>query len=143
MYFVKKLMKLRVRCCLLHGRGAHETSPARESVVVSRMVCCLHAHLSVSESITLELPEWPLADKLAHFMAYGWIMLWFGFIYRPEEVSPPRLEFGPLGMTLELLQGQVAIDRRKYWMRASTPWAFLRLAVGLHKTFVALYGRSV
>jgi len=53
-----------------------------------------------------ELPQWPLADKLAHFMAYGWIMLWFGFIYRPEKkFLLIGLGLILLGVTLELLQG--------------------------------------
>jgi VanZ family protein len=53
-----------------------------------------------------ELPEWPLADKLAHFMAYGWIMLWFGFIYSPgKRYLLYGLSFILLGVTLELLQG--------------------------------------
>jgi glycopeptide antibiotics resistance protein len=39
-------------------------------------------------------------------MAYAWIMLWFGFIYRPGK-NYLLLGFGLilLGVTLELLQG--------------------------------------
>ena len=98
MYFVKKLMKLRVRCCLLHGRGAHETSPVRESVVVSRMVCCLHAHLSVSESITPRVARMALGRQTGalHGLRLDHALVRFHLSAR-EEVSPPRLEFGPLG----------------------------------------------
>jgi VanZ family protein len=54
----------------------------------------------------LELPEWPSADKLAHFVAYGWIMLWFGFIYQPgRKYLLHGLSLILLGVTLELLQG--------------------------------------
>jgi VanZ family protein len=53
-----------------------------------------------------ELPQFAFADKLAHFMAYGSIMLWFGFIYSPGE---KYLLLGSslilLGVALELLQG--------------------------------------
>ena len=53
-----------------------------------------------------ELPEWPLADKLAHFVAYTWIMLWFGFIYQPgKKYLLHGLSLILLGVTLELLQG--------------------------------------
>lgn len=53
-----------------------------------------------------DLPEWPFADKLAHFTIYGWIMLWFGFIYRPgKEYFLIGLSLILLGVTLELLQG--------------------------------------
>ena len=53
-----------------------------------------------------ELPHFVFADKLAHFMAYGLIMLWFGFIYAPGK---KYLLLGSglilLGVVLELLQG--------------------------------------
>jgi VanZ family protein len=53
-----------------------------------------------------DLPEFPLADKLAHFMVYAWIMLWFGFIYKPgEKYLLLGLSLILLGVTLELLQG--------------------------------------
>ena len=53
-----------------------------------------------------ELPEWPLADKMAHFLVYAWIMLWFGFIYRPgKKYLLLGLSLVVLGGTLEILQG--------------------------------------
>jgi len=53
-----------------------------------------------------ELPEWPLADKLAHFMVYAWIMLWFGFVYTPgKKYLLLGLSLVLLGVALELLQG--------------------------------------
>jgi VanZ family protein len=53
-----------------------------------------------------DLPEFPLADKLAHFMVYAWIMLWFGFIYkRGEKYLLLGLSLILLGVTLEFLQG--------------------------------------
>jgi VanZ family protein len=53
-----------------------------------------------------ELPEVPFADKLAHFTVYAWIMLWFGFIYKPgEKYLLLGLSLILLGVTLELLQG--------------------------------------
>jgi VanZ family protein len=53
-----------------------------------------------------DLPEWPSVDKLAHFMAYGWIMLWFGCIYRPgKKHFIIGLSLIMLGVALELLQG--------------------------------------
>jgi VanZ family protein len=53
-----------------------------------------------------DLPEFPLADKLAHFMVYAWIMLWFGFIYKPgKKYLLLGLGLILLGVTLELLQG--------------------------------------
>jgi VanZ family protein len=53
-----------------------------------------------------ELPEWPLSDKAAHFMAYAWIMLWFGFIYRQgRQYLLLGLGLILLGVTLEILQG--------------------------------------
>ncbi len=52
-----------------------------------------------------ELPKWPLADKMAHFMAYALIMLWFGFIYKPgKEYLLLGLSLVLLGVTLEILQ---------------------------------------
>ena len=66
---------------------------------------CLLIYQSLNPSPP-ELPEFPLADKLAHFMVYAWIMLWFGFIYKPGK---KYLLFGLslilLGVTLEILQG--------------------------------------
>ena len=66
---------------------------------------CLLIYQSLDPSPP-ELPEWPLADKMAHFLVYAWIMLWFGFIYRPWK-KYLLLGFGLilLGVTLELLQG--------------------------------------
>jgi len=53
-----------------------------------------------------DLPEFLLADKLAHFMVYAWIMLWFGFIYKPgKKYLLLGLGLILLGVTLELLQG--------------------------------------
>ena len=53
-----------------------------------------------------ELPGWPAADKMAHFAAYGGIMLWLGFIYRPgRKYFFVGLSLIFLGVTLELLQG--------------------------------------
>jgi VanZ family protein len=53
-----------------------------------------------------ELPEFLYADKLAHFIVYAWIMLWFGFIYQPgEKYFLLGLSLILLGVTLELLQG--------------------------------------
>lgn len=53
-----------------------------------------------------DLPQWPLADKLSHFLAYGWIMLWFGFIYLPgNKYFLIGLTLIFLGVALELLQG--------------------------------------
>jgi len=53
-----------------------------------------------------ELPEWPMADKLAHFAAYSWIMLWFGFIYRPgRKYLAHGLGLILLGVALEFMQG--------------------------------------
>jgi VanZ family protein len=53
-----------------------------------------------------DLPQIPFVDKFAHFMAYGWIMLWFGCIYEP---GGKYLLLGSclilLGVALELLQG--------------------------------------
>ena len=53
-----------------------------------------------------ELPEIPFADKMAHLLIYAWIMLWFGFIYRPgKEYLILGLGLILLGVTLEILQG--------------------------------------
>jgi len=53
-----------------------------------------------------KLPEWPLADKMAHFMVYAWIMLWFGFVYTPgKKYLLLGLSLVLLGVALELLQG--------------------------------------
>ena len=53
-----------------------------------------------------DLPEFPFADQVAHFIAYAWIMLWFGFIYRPgKKYFLLGLGLILLGVTLELLQG--------------------------------------
>jgi len=66
---------------------------------------CMLIYQSLNPS-PLELPEWPLADKLAHFVAYGWIMLWFGFIYQPgRKYLLHGVSLILLGVTLELLQG--------------------------------------
>jgi len=66
---------------------------------------CLLIYQSLNPSPP-ELPEWPLADKMAHFMAYAWIMLWFGFIYKPgKKYLLLGLSLILLGVTLELLQG--------------------------------------
>jgi len=66
---------------------------------------CLLIYQSVNPSPP-ELPEWPLADKMSHFLAYALIMLWFGFIYRPGK-SYLRLGLSLilLGVALELFQG--------------------------------------
>ncbi len=53
-----------------------------------------------------DLPEFPFADNLTHFLVYAGIMLWFGFIYRPgKEYLLLGLSLILLGGTLELLQG--------------------------------------
>lgn len=52
------------------------------------------------------LPEFPLADKLTHFLVYTLIMLWFGFVYSPgKKYSLLGLSLILLGVILELLQG--------------------------------------
>ena len=65
--------------------------------------------LLVYQSLTptpLELMEFPFSDKLKHFMAYAWIMLWFGFIYPlGKKYLLLGLSLILLGATLELLQG--------------------------------------
>jgi VanZ family protein len=54
----------------------------------------------------LHLPAFPFADKLTHFLVYGCIMLWFGFIYSPGKTYfLIGLCLILLGVTLELLQG--------------------------------------
>ena len=66
---------------------------------------CLLIYQSLNPSPP-ELPEFPLADKLAHFMVYAWIMLWFGFIYKSgKKYLLLGLSLILLGVTLELLQG--------------------------------------
>jgi VanZ family protein len=63
-----------------------------------------------------ELPEWPLADKMAHFMAYTWIMLWFGFIYKPgKKYILLGLSLVLLGVTLEILQGVSGYRSMEVW----------------------------
>jgi VanZ family protein len=53
-----------------------------------------------------DLPEFPFADKTAHFVVYAWIMLWFGFIYKPvKKYLLLGLSLILLGVTLEILQG--------------------------------------
>jgi VanZ family protein len=53
-----------------------------------------------------ELPEFPFSDKVTHCLVYAWIMLWFGFIYRPgRKYLLLGLSLILLGVTLELLQG--------------------------------------
>ena len=53
-----------------------------------------------------ELPEFPGSDKVTHFLAYAWLMLWFGFIYSPgKKYFLLGLSLILLGVTLELLQG--------------------------------------
>ena len=53
-----------------------------------------------------ELPEFPFSDKVTHFLAYAWIMLWFGFIYGAgKKYFLIGLSLILLGVTLELLQG--------------------------------------
>jgi VanZ family protein len=63
-----------------------------------------------------ELPQFAFADKLAHFAAYGWIMLWFGFIYAPGK---KYLLLGSslilLGVALELLQGAGGYRSMEVW----------------------------
>lgn len=65
--------------------------------------------LLIYQSLTptpLELPEFVFSDKVEHAMAYAWIMLWFGFIYRPgKKYLLLGLSLVLLGATLELLQG--------------------------------------
>jgi len=52
------------------------------------------------------LPEFPLADKLTHFLAYALTMLWFGFICSPgKKYVLLGLSLVLLGVILELLQG--------------------------------------
>ena len=48
----------------------------------------------------------PGQDKLMHFMAYTFIMLWFGFCYQPGN-GYRNLGIGliTLGIALELIQG--------------------------------------
>ena len=70
---------------------------------------CFAVCMLIYQSLTPTPPEWPefpFSDKLVHFMAYAWIMLWFGLIYRPGK-KYLLLGFGLilLGVTLELLQG--------------------------------------
>lgn len=53
-----------------------------------------------------ELPEVPLADKLAHAVAYALLMGWFGQLYtRPLMRLAHAFSFVLLGIVLELVQG--------------------------------------
>ena len=66
---------------------------------------CMVVYQSLNPSPP-ELPEWPFADKMAHFMVYAWIMLWFGFIYKPgKKYLLLGLSLVLLGVTLEILKG--------------------------------------
>ena len=66
---------------------------------------CILIYQSLTPSPT-DLPEFPLSDKLAHFMVYASIMLWFGFIYKPgKKYLLLGLSLILLGVSLELLQG--------------------------------------
>jgi len=68
------------------------------------MVCVL-VYLSLNPSPP-ELPEFPLSDKAIHLLSYAWIMLWFGFIYKPgEKYLLIGLTLILLGVILEILQG--------------------------------------
>jgi len=68
------------------------------------MVCML-IYQSLNPSPP-ELPEFPLADKMAHFLIYAGIMLWFGFIYKPGgRYLILGLMLILLGVILEILQG--------------------------------------
>jgi VanZ family protein len=49
-------------------------------------------------------------DKLGHFAAYGWLMLWFGFLYAKR--LPYAAGFIAMGIGLEILQG--ALGYRTY-----------------------------
>ncbi len=66
---------------------------------------CIVVYQSLNPSPP-DLPEFPLADKIAHFLVYAWIMLWFGFMYEPgKKYLILGLSLILLGLTLELLQG--------------------------------------
>jgi len=68
------------------------------------MVCAL-VYFSLNPSPP-ELPEFPMADKSIHFLSYTWIMLWFGFIYKPgKKYLFLGLALILLGVVLEVLQG--------------------------------------
>jgi VanZ family protein len=63
-----------------------------------------------------DLPDFPFVDKLAHFMVYGWIMLWFGFIYEPgRKYFLLGLSLIFLGVVLELLQGASGYRSMEVW----------------------------
>ena len=77
-------------------------------------------------SLTAMPPEIDLGltvnDKIGHFIAYGWLMFWFGNLYRGLSV---RLLYAGLfilmGVCLEVLQGMGEVRQFEYYdMLANT-----------------------
>jgi len=67
-------------------------------------------------------PDYAFNDKIGHFLAYAWLMFWFGNLYRS---LPARLIFAGLfilmGISLEILQGMGQVRQFEYYdMLANT-----------------------
>lgn len=60
-----------------------------------------------------DMGDFPESDKIGHFIAYSFMMLWFGFIYlRGKRYMRVGLAFIVLGIVLELIQGM--LDYRSF-----------------------------
>jgi len=78
---------------------------SKEWLTLGWLMVCVLVYLSLNPSPP-ELPEFPLSDKATHLLSYTWIMLWFGFIYKPgAKYLLLGLTLILLGVILEILQG--------------------------------------
>jgi VanZ family protein len=60
-----------------------------------------------------DMGDFPESDKIGHFIAYSFLMLWFGFIYlRGRRYMRVGLAFIVMGIVLELIQG--VLDYRSF-----------------------------
>jgi VanZ family protein len=56
-------------------------------------------------SLTPKPPDVGTGDKLSHFAAYGVLMAWFAFLYRPTRTRAMYAAgFVAMGVAIELLQ---------------------------------------
>ena len=64
--------------------------------------------LSLAPAPNFPLGNIPLIDKFFHFLAYGFLMLWFAQVYPPASYSIIAVLFIGMGASLEALQSMIS-----------------------------------
>jgi hypothetical protein len=98
---------------------------------------CLWIALVIFLSLTPSPPQplgFPGEDKVGHVCAYGFLMFWFGLIYRPGKVYLSiGLGFVLMGIILECVQGDLG-HRTFEWGDVTANLAGVLLGLGLSRT---------